>query len=241
MVVDDSTSYYVTLKSNADQTFNISFSPGTGNPFVCVAGDYRFMQGNYTFDLSTFGADTNTALITFSGGWNGCDYIYQGQTVSGTISSIPSWLDFNSQFFIGINSGIIALETDGQAAPPINMAINQEYSVTLASHEMQYFNLTTPAGGCSTSLNTWLNIIMINVRLTGGDGQLLVKSMNHGASPAWPTLADYNAEFAAHGYGQGQDWTRATGGGVFFWNWSSGQTNEIIAIVPSIRANLQSG
>jgi hypothetical protein len=233
LVSDDSSSYYVTLKSNADRTFDISFSPGTGNPFVCVTDGYRFMQGNNTFDLSRSQSDTNTALITFSGGWNGCNYISQGQTVSATISNIPSWLDFNSQFSIGINSDIIVLETDGQAVWPMILNQNDEAAVTLAAKEIKYFTVTTPAGGCSAALHKWLRITMINVDLTAGDGQLLVKSSNHGTSTAMPTLPDYTYEFGLLGYGGGQDWTRDPNGGVFFWNWGIGGSNEILAVLPT--------
>ena len=105
--------------------------------------------------------------------------------------------------------------------------------MTLAAKATQTFTLTTPAGGCGTALHKWLKITMINVSLTGGDGQLLVKSTNHGASPAMPSLADYTYEFGAHSYSSGQDWTRDTSGGVFFWTWAKGQTNEVLAILPT--------
>ncbi len=72
---------------------------------------------------------------------------------------------------------------------------------------------------------------MINVSTAAGDGQLLVKSSNHGASTALPTLTDYTALFKA--YGNGQDWTRDPNGGVFFWNWSIGAANEVLAILPT--------
>ncbi len=233
LVSNNSTSYYVTLKSNADRTINISFSPGTGNPFVCVTGAYSFMQGTHTFDLSTSQADANTALITFSAGWNGCNYINQGQTVSATVSSVPPWLDFNSQFSLGINSDIIVLETDSRADWPMILNQNDEAAVTLAAKEIKYFEVATPAGGCSTALHKWLRITMINVNLAAGDGQLLVKSSNHGASPAMPTLSDYTYEFGLNGYGGGQDWTRDPSGGVFFWNWGIGGANEILVILPA--------
>jgi hypothetical protein len=233
LVSDDSTSYNVTVKSNSNRTFNISFSPGTGNPFVCVTEGYRFMQGNHTFDLSTFQADTNHALITFSGGWDGCNYIYQGQTVSATISSIPSWLDFNSQFSVGINSDIIVLETDGQAVWPMILNQNDEAALTLAAKEIKHFQFTTPTGGCSAYPLKRLVVTMINVDLTAGDGQLLVKSTNKGASAEWPTLADYTDLFATKGYSLGQDWTRAGNGGVFFWRWTIGAPSEALVIFPT--------
>ncbi len=74
---------------------------------------------------------------------------------------------------------------------------------------------------------------MINVSLTAGDGQLLVKSSNHGASTTLPTLTDYNYEFGLYSYSNGQDWTRDPNGGVFFWRWSIGVPGEVLSILPS--------
>lgn len=112
-VYNSSTSYTVTLKSNANHTFDITFSPGTGNPWVCMTVNYEFIQGNSTFDFSSARSDVNTALVSFPGGWDGCDYIYQGQTISGTISGIPTWFDFNSEFGVAIGSDFLYLEPDG--------------------------------------------------------------------------------------------------------------------------------
>ncbi len=78
-VFDDSTSYAVTSKSNADRTFNISFRPGTGNPFVCVTGGYRFMQGINTFDLST----SHSVLYDD-------EYIHKIHTKKGAAPAAPS-------------------------------------------------------------------------------------------------------------------------------------------------------
>ncbi|MBI5676596.1 MAG: Ig-like domain-containing protein [Nitrospirae bacterium] len=115
LVISTSTSYEVNLTSKQDYTFEIKFTPVTGNPFVCPSVAYKFIQGNDTFYLSdsTFGIDSNTALITYDSSWDGCDNIYQGQSITGIISSVPLWFDFSSAFNIGLNSDFITLEPDG--------------------------------------------------------------------------------------------------------------------------------
>jgi hypothetical protein len=116
-VYNSSTSYTVTLKSNANRTFTISFTPGTGNPNVCFLYDYKFIQGNNTLSFSIYQnlLDSNTALFISQTGWDGCDYVYQGQTASGTISNMPTWFNFNTTFKVGVNSGLMILEPDGSA------------------------------------------------------------------------------------------------------------------------------
>jgi hypothetical protein len=118
-------------------------------------------------------------------------------------------------------------------AGTITLRQNDEESVTLSAKGIGYFKFTTPVGGCSAYPLKWLVITMINVDLTAGDGQLLVKSTNKKASSAWPTLADYTNLFTTKGYSLGQDWTRAGNGGVFFWRWTIGAPSEALVIKPS--------
>lgn len=114
-VVQTKSEYNVNLHSRSNYTFEITFTPVNGTPFVCVSLDFNFIQNNNVFDLenSYILLDSDTAYISFISGWDGCDYIYPGQTVTGTISGIPLWFDFNSKFTIGIGSDYIILEPDG--------------------------------------------------------------------------------------------------------------------------------
>jgi hypothetical protein len=114
-VADFNDTYRVDLKSKHDYTFDITFTYVTGNPFLCVDIEYVFLQGNNIFYLTDFRLSVNsdTALITYDTVWNGCDYIYQGQTITGHITHIPLWFNSNSTFRIGVNSDVITLEPDG--------------------------------------------------------------------------------------------------------------------------------
>jgi hypothetical protein len=107
-----STSYQVFLDLNANRTFEIKLKPGTGNPYISYL-DFSFIQGNNQFDLSIFDPDSNSALLAPFLGWEGYGYIYQGQTVSGMIVDLPAWFNPTLTFSVGVNSGFIILEPDG--------------------------------------------------------------------------------------------------------------------------------
>ncbi len=158
--------------------------------------------------------------------WGSCTSGSQSRTVTGytptSCSGTPSTSAVLTQACTPTNLG-----------GPIVLQQNSEYALTLAAKQTQAFQFTTPTGGCGSALHKWIRITMINVNLTGGDGQLLVKSSNHGASTALPTLADYTYIFGQYNYSSGQDWTRDPNGGVFFWNWSLGAANEILAVLPT--------
>lgn len=121
--------------------------------------------------------------------------------------------------------------TSGEPAGTVTLAAQLDASrVTLSSGGSAYFKLTGPAGGCSPY--GWLQVSLVSDSVSGGDGQLLVKSSNHGQA-SWPTLADYNYEFARVGYSAGQDWTRDSNGGAFFWTFSNGGAGENVTILKS--------
>lgn len=104
----DSFTYTLTSDSRA-RVFHVTYSQKTGDPFVC--SNESFTQGNNSFDVSTF-AGLNTALITYSADFSGCGHII-GQTVSGTISSIPSWFEFSKSFVVSYGGVPVVCEPDG--------------------------------------------------------------------------------------------------------------------------------
>jgi hypothetical protein len=159
--------------------------------------------------------------------WGTCTNSTQTRTVTGYTpagcSGTPATQPALSQ----------SCTSGGDPAGTITLRQNDEEPVTVPAKGTKSFKFTTPAGGCSAYPLKWLIVTMINVDLTAGDGQLLVKSTNKGASAAWPTLADYTDLFAAKGYSLGQDWTRAGNGGVFFWRWTIGAPSEALVILPT--------
>ncbi len=173
----------------------------------------------------------NTINCTPVGACTGYTYSAWGTCTSGTQSrTVTGYTPAGCSGSPSTNSVLTQSCTTPTPGGPIVLQQSNEYALTLAAKQTQYFQFTTPAGGCSSALHKWIRVTLINVSLTGGDGQLLVKSSNHGASTALPTLADYTYEFGLHSYSNLQDWTRDPNGGVFFWNWSIGGANEVLAI-----------
>jgi hypothetical protein len=193
--------------------------------FSTVTGDLTISGGTITVENIIL----QTAACT--------DYIYSDWSACINNSQSRNVIGYTPQNCTGTPpfSPILAQSCGGGVDPPgtITLQQNNEEAVILDDNKVKYFKFTTPAGGCSAYPLKWLVITMINVDLTAGDGQLLVKSTNNGASPEWPTLADYTYLFGKYGYSLGQDWTRAGNGGVFFWRWTIGAPSEALVILPS--------
>jgi hypothetical protein len=111
-VDEGSTSYQVFLDLNANRTFEIKFKPLTGNPNICYIS-YAFLQGNSQFDLSPYASDSDSALLASLSGWDGCSYVYQGQTVTSMIVDLPAWFNPSSTFSVGLRGDFLVLEPDG--------------------------------------------------------------------------------------------------------------------------------
>lgn len=122
-----SATYSILLTSYPDtRAFKMVISVGSGNPQVCLTQSFKFIQGNNSFGLSTSDSGGHDATIKFDTSFNGCEYVYQGQTITGTIpgnvhnvwdnsdhTNLPAWFDFGASFKLGIGSVTKTLNTDG--------------------------------------------------------------------------------------------------------------------------------
>lgn len=62
----------------------------------------KFKQFDNTFKLTLYSPYSNTAKFT-PDGWGGSEEIAQGVTRTGTISSIPTWFDFEKSYYFVYN------------------------------------------------------------------------------------------------------------------------------------------
>lgn len=83
-----------------NRLFYISYSWISYTPYICPALGLTFLQGgDNEFGVSSSSDDTH-ALITWTSNFNGCSPIYSGQTVTATISELPSWFNFADTFAV---------------------------------------------------------------------------------------------------------------------------------------------
>lgn len=114
IVTNISRSFVYTLTSDPTQrAFHVSYQQHTGTPFICQ--DEDFFQGNNSFGLTDapFLVNNSTALITYTTSFNGCGYLYAGQTIEGNITHLPSWFDFSQTFAVGFGASPMYCEPDG--------------------------------------------------------------------------------------------------------------------------------
>lgn len=88
-------------------------NPRAGTTGHFCYSSWSFNQGANTFDLSNTAADTDTCLVSFGGGYNGCSDIIAGQTFSGYIYDVKTWFDFTKAFTVYTGSDHFVLEPDG--------------------------------------------------------------------------------------------------------------------------------
>ncbi|MEJ2010334.1 MAG: hypothetical protein P8Z30_19630 [Acidobacteriota bacterium] len=82
-----------------NRVFHISFSWISYMPKICPTIGITFLQGNNEFGISSSSDDTH-ARITWTSNFDGCGLIYSGQTVTATISELPSWFNFADTFAV---------------------------------------------------------------------------------------------------------------------------------------------
>jgi hypothetical protein len=109
---DDSFIYSIT-SDPVNRLIYVSYKQSSGTPFIC--NDETFIQGNNLFEISLwdFMLDEGHALITYTSAFSDCGYFYTGQTVTATISNIPSWFDFSKTFMVGFGKEPMVCEPDG--------------------------------------------------------------------------------------------------------------------------------
>jgi hypothetical protein len=113
-VIDFADSFVYTLTSDPEhRTFHVSYQHHSGTPFICT--DEDFIQGNNSFGLADVPllVNNSTALITYTTSFNGCGYLYPGQTIEGNITHLPSWFDFSQTFAVGFGASPMYCEPDG--------------------------------------------------------------------------------------------------------------------------------
>jgi hypothetical protein len=93
----DKFQYTITSDPN-NRLLYVSYQQVSYSPWIC--SQETFIQGNNQFGTSTskYSVDDNTALITYDQAFDGCGDIYAGQTLTATISNLPSWFDFTKTF-----------------------------------------------------------------------------------------------------------------------------------------------
>jgi hypothetical protein len=117
-VVSYSDSFQYSITSDpVNRLFYVSYATTTGTPFICPDVNHNFIQGNNQFSLRDYSyqIDDSHALITFDSAFDGCSDIYSGQTITATISDIPSWFDFTQTFAVSFGAEPMYCEPDGTA------------------------------------------------------------------------------------------------------------------------------
>lgn len=81
-----------------------SFDAATGPG--CYGSSLSFAQGNnFTFFLTMSSSQVNSAtayvtILSSSGNWDGCGYLFYNQEIEMKISDMPTWFDFTKAFTI---------------------------------------------------------------------------------------------------------------------------------------------
>jgi hypothetical protein len=97
-----------------NRVFYISYSQVNYMPYVCPASFTTFLQGDSTFGVSSSSDETHALITWTTGDFSGCNLLNEGQTVTATVSELPSWFDFADTFIVAtVLDGPVYCEPDG--------------------------------------------------------------------------------------------------------------------------------
>jgi hypothetical protein len=97
-----------------NRVFYISYSWVSFSQGVCPTHFTTFLQGDRAFYVSSSSDETHALITWTSSDFSGCYFLHEGQTVTATVSELPSWFNFADTFIVATYmEGSVYCEPDG--------------------------------------------------------------------------------------------------------------------------------